>query len=300
MLRRCPIWRSTRGRVGTAAFSSTMTPEPAEISLDRARFAAASAAEVGLLRFRDGQPLLTLPEALEIFRMGTNPGQRLCLDIKDYGFEERHVDHVRAAGLEDRVYYISWIPQVLLRLAELKVRSPLFLSHANLLCWGRPAGILEAALGDRILRLSQYVVIGKNRATSGLGALGQGYQHMLVCRELPGLLLDVLLASRGGICVHRLLGRRRLREYCSRHGLRLWLFSVRTFEQFRRDAAGPEVDVVFCDDAPSILKRLGRETVGRPPWPAGAQAASRREMSRGSAVWLSRRPRRSLPHGYRG
>lgn len=220
-----------------------------------ARFAGSNAAELELLRYSDGASLLSLADTLARFRRHAGRDQKLCIDLKDHGFEEVHLQLVRDAGLEERVCFISWIPQSLLRLAELGTRSPLILSHCNLLAWGSLGRPLVSLLRNRVLRFGHYVLIGADRATSDLGAFAHGFQHAVLCRELPEPLLGALRG--GGICVHRSLLGRALVDYCRENRLQLWLFSVKTVGDYLRYAEHPGVDVVFSDDAPGILSHLG-------------------------------------------
>ena len=219
-------------------------------------FARSSAAQIDQLRFINDEPLLTLKEALQRFQHRTLPNQILCLDVKDYGFEEKHLRLVRDAGLDDHVYFVSWIPQTLLRLHELGVETPLFLSHWNLTAWGGRGRLLTALLRDKMVALGRHVIQGANRAATDLGGWRHGYTHTLVCRDVPDPLRSTLSACGGGLCVHRSLYDEALATYCLQHGLKLWLYAVNTPHQYAHDAALPAVDVVFSDDAPGVLDVL--------------------------------------------
>lgn len=219
-------------------------------------FARSPAAQLDQLLFINDEPLLTLQTALQRFQNRTFSDQRLCLDVKDYGFEEKHLQLVRNAGLDDHVYFISWIPQTLLRLHELGVETPLFLSHSNLTAWGKPGRLLTALLRDKMFALGSYVIQGANRATSDLGRWRHGYNHALVCQQLPDPLLAIMASSGGGLCVHRSLYDEALARYCLQHGLKLWLYAVNTPHQYAHDAALPAVDVVFSDDASGVFEAL--------------------------------------------
>lgn len=213
-------------------------------------------AEIDRLRFVNGEPLLSLQAALERFQQRAFSDQRLCLDVKDYGFEEVHLRLVRDAGLDDHVYFASWIPQTLLRLHALGAKTPLFLSHWNLTTWGTAGRLLTSLLRDTSVALGSHVVHGANRATAELRARRHGYHHKLVCQDVPDPLRSILSARGGGLCVHRSLFGEALAAYCRRHGLALWLYAVRTPDQFLRYARHSAVDGVFCDEAPAILDAL--------------------------------------------
>lgn len=208
------------------------------------------------ITFADGQPLLGLDQLLDYFSSHAKPDTLLCLDIKDCGYENEHLEAVRQAGLEPRVIFISWIPQTLRRLADLGARSPLILSHLNLASWGLAGAVLERILARRRLRLDRYVLFGKSRTSEPLGMLSHGFQHALVCRSLPDDLTAILTRSGGGVCVPVWLVSGRLIRYCRSLRLHLWVYSVNAAGPFRRYAAMEGIDVVFCDSASAVIGTL--------------------------------------------
>ena len=218
-------------------------------------FATTAANDLVQVRYPNGDAILSLGDALEIFSARAGGGQVFCIDIKDYGFEEKYLEMVRAAELESRVCFISWIPQTLLRLHELGTIAPLVLSCCNLLQLGLIGRILDALVANLRLRVGWIVFLGRNKAASGLGSLSHGFQHGFFCRRLPEPLLTVLQSSRGGICVQRRLAGARLIGYCRETRLQLWVFSARTIEEYLDDAR-PGIDVVFCDDAPAVINAV--------------------------------------------
>lgn len=197
--------------------------------------------------------LLTLDAALDLVRSSGSPDQRLCIDVKDCGFERQHVDAVSRAGLEDRVVWVSWIPQVLARLSRM-APGPLFLSHTNLLQYPVLARVARPWRRS-IRRWGPFVLQGEARHGDELEHLAHGYQHSLVCDGLPSNLADTLARSGGGVCLHYLLGGARVGEFCRDRGLRLWLFTARNPGHFLRLARRDDVDVVFSDDARAVLAR---------------------------------------------
>jgi glycerophosphoryl diester phosphodiesterase len=219
-------------------------------------FATTYAKDLSRVRHRNGEAILKLRETLEIFVSRSRPGQKLCLDIKDFGFEESYLQMVREANLESRVCFVSWIPQTLLRLAELQTTAPLILSCCNLLQLGPVGAALERLLANCRLRLGWIVILGRNQATSPLGALAHGFQHGYFCRRIPTPLRQALAGNHGGICVHRRLAGQKLTDYCRDSGLQVWVFSTETTEQYLRYASTPGIDVVFCDDAPTVIEGL--------------------------------------------
>jgi hypothetical protein len=224
-------------------------------------FARTYAKDLAAVRHPNGEAILSLREALRIFSFHSRPGQKLCIDIKDFGFEEGCLQMVREANLESRVCFVSWIPQTLLRLSELHTTASLVLSCCNLLKLGPIGTALDYLLANRCVRLGWIVILGRNKAASHLGSLAHGFQHAFFCRRVPTPLEKVLTSSGGGICVnHRQVGRK-LIKYCRDSGLQLWVFSAGTTQQFVRYASNPGIDVVFCDDVPTVIKDLSQDVI---------------------------------------
>lgn len=216
----------------------------------RLRFAVNGAHALAAARHPNGEPLLRLEDALRIFSGRTHQAQRLCLDIKDHGFEQEHLRLVQRAGLESHTHFISWIPQTLVQLSRLGAQSPLLLSHANLLQYPLLAAVTRPWRRS-VRRFGRFVLMGRDRHEDELDGLRHGYQHSLVCERLPESLLHMLAGSGGGICVHYALAGRRLGDFCSEHGLQLWVFTARGPAHFTRLAARRDIAVVFTDDAPA-------------------------------------------------
>lgn len=63
------------------------------------------------LKYRTGEKLLSLKKALSVFKKRKYSDQKLCIDIKDYGFEKEHLQLVRDYHLEENVIFVSWIPR---------------------------------------------------------------------------------------------------------------------------------------------------------------------------------------------
>lgn len=218
----------------------------------RPHFARLDGARVGATRYPSGEPLLDLEEALSIFRGRRHERQRLCIDMKDCGFEREHVRLVERYGLVDRTSWMSWVPSSLKRLHRLGAR-PLVLAYCNLMRLSIMGQWLHDSLARLDVRLLHLVLRGAERAGAEPGH-AHGFQHGLVCAELPPELAALLRESGGGICVHRSLLSDRLVGYCRDAGLQLWLFRVGTVAAYARIAANAGVHAVFCDVAPAVLQ----------------------------------------------
>ena len=209
---------------------------------------------VGQLRYRDGQRILSLRHALEYFKENTGHGMTLCIDIKDYGFEEDHLSLVHGFNLQKRVCFVSWIPQTLIRLFELDPSIPLILSHVNLSRFGTLGGALVKLFSHRVITLGPLVLMGSKTAENPITPYSKGYQHGYISTSLPEKVIRILQSSRGGICVHKYLVNKTLMTYCRENDIALWIFSVKTRKGFLKYAQKEGIDVVFCDDVSSILR----------------------------------------------
>lgn len=73
-----------------------------------------------------------MPTADALFESAAAHANRTCrllVDIKDYGFEEEINALIHLHGLDSRTVYVSWVPNVLYKMAEIAPHIPLCLSH---------------------------------------------------------------------------------------------------------------------------------------------------------------------------
>jgi hypothetical protein len=225
-------------------------------NIGRYRFKETESSFIDKLRYINGEPPLTLKNALKLFKGRKYGHQKLCIDIKDYGFEKEHFEMVKKAYLEDHVYFISWIPQTLIRLYELGGRMPLILSHWNIIKLGAIGSFISKVVDEKIIRFSSFVIIGERSISKPLGSLEQGFQHTLICQRLPNDILNILLSTKGGICIHCSMLGDKVLEYCRENNLRLWIFSVDKVKDYVKYASNTFIDVIFCENADFIFKAL--------------------------------------------
>ena len=102
-------------------------------------FYCSDSVDLRKVKYSNGEHLLLLENALEMFSDKAKRNQKLCIDIKDYGYEEKYLNLVKSIGIESKVCFISWIPQTILRFYSLACESKLVLAHFNLLKLG-PVG----------------------------------------------------------------------------------------------------------------------------------------------------------------
>jgi hypothetical protein len=222
---------------------------------DRPYFASVDGAAIRKLRYQTGESLLELDDCLRLFREQSHATQRLCIDMKDFGYEKEHVAIVRRHGLDDRVAWLSWIPLSLSRIREAGATGPLVLAHCNLAGFGAAGSFVEAAFASASVRVSRLVLRGVRQEAPPV-SLGLGFQHGMICTRLPERVERLLRESGGGVCVHRSLVSRPLMQYCRSSGLQLWVFKVATVSAYARYAAHEDVSIVFCDDAPAVLRSI--------------------------------------------
>jgi glycerophosphoryl diester phosphodiesterase len=198
--------------------------------------------------------ILRLDEALDAVAKVIAPDQRLCLDIKDCGFEQDHVDLVEHYDLAGNTVFISWIPQTLQRLHEISSIFPLILGHINLQFLRIGSDLVERLIGERELRLFDFILLGPRSLTRTM-AHTVGFQHGLLCAELPEPYIRLLQDSGGGICVPHICLCDRLDAWCVSHHLRQWVFTVNNETRYGQLVDRKAIDVVFTDDPIGIALR---------------------------------------------
>ncbi len=209
------------------------------------------------VRYGTGEPLLPFNCLLAHFKPYASKGRLLYIDIKDYGFEEEHLSAVRSYNLEESVAFVSWIPQTLLKLSELGTSAPLFLSHVNLHKLGKGGRFLSRILENTRFRFFNQIITGTAKtSTPPPDRWAAGYQHTLICTDLPSPFPGILSQNNGGICVSCNDCAPALLDYCERNTLNLLVFSVSTTKEFLKYANLPGIQKVFCDNAPNVYNEL--------------------------------------------
>jgi len=207
--------------------------------------------------YPDGSSLVRLNTVLSIFSDQANSNRYLYIDIKDSGYEQEHLELVYKHSLEKHIIWVTWMPQCCLALWSLDKTIPIVLSHWNTHTLGSLGQWLSNRLANGMSSFGNYVRIGANRYNSPLGKFSCGYQHSLVCYELPDELEKVLTESRGGICVHTSVAGPRLYSYCKRVGLKLQVFSANSLRAFNSLSSIEDVDMIYCNEKIGRLFRTG-------------------------------------------
>lgn len=206
--------------------------------------------------FANGEKILTLDKALEIFADLRSDDQILCIDIKDYGFEKRYLKEVRYYGLENNVSFISWIPQTLIQLHKIGSKAPLIFSHWNIIIFKKVGKLISEIIKNKIFRFSYYVILGNQTFMKPLKFYSHGYQYGYICQEIPDKIAHILLNTRGGVCIPLSMINNQVIEYFTKKKLRLWVFNTKGTEQFLKYASVKDIEVVFCDNAAKVYSDI--------------------------------------------
>ncbi len=181
-----------------------------------------------------------MPEADHLFDIAArhpNNTASFLIDIKDLGFEVEINALVHLAGLQDRSVYVSWIPEVLYRLHDMAPDIPLCLSH-----WcEQPNDTIRAlhhvdeAIEGHIPRISNPYIHGQRRG-------------WYVSGGLKGEMLDILVASKGSVCVPQDMISRPLSDYYHAHGLQVSAFSFIDWPTIKAFDDNFDIDLYFIDN----------------------------------------------------
>lgn len=141
---------------------------------------------------RLGGTFAHMPTADALFEAASQHDNKamLLIDIKDFGFEAEINALVHLHHLQNRATYVSWVPNVLYRMSEIASHIPLCLSH-----WSQnPSEAVRAvhevhdAQNGHIPRLDADYIHGERSGWFVNGAL-------------QGELRDLIIASKGSVCV---------------------------------------------------------------------------------------------------
>lgn len=197
----------------------------------------------------------SLESVLQLAHEYMQPFQKLCIDIKDFGFEQQHLGLVNQYELMANTVFVSWIPQSLVALHRLAPGCALILSHINLAFSPLLTSIARAILGNKEIRLLDFVVMAESGAYKALKHR-VGFQHGLIVDYLHEDLVDILKASGGGICVPKFSLNERLDHWCQENNLQQWVFTVNERKVFHDLSDKPSINVIFTDKPYQVADQL--------------------------------------------
>lgn len=168
----------------------------------------------------------------------SNQNARLWLDIKDAGFEADLHAQVCAHTLDERITYISWLPEVLYALRLMAPHIPLYFSH-----WPKPPAHATARL-HKVFQATNHQIPPPNNPQRIQGnRIGW---H--VPSPLQGEFLDLLQVSQGGIFVPQsMLDATFVKAYRDCH-IHIGTFAYMETETLLADDQKYKLDYYMIDD----------------------------------------------------
>ncbi len=166
-----------------------------------------------------------------------NNTAKLLVDIKDYGFEVEIDALIRAHGLQNRTVYVSWLPNVLYRMAEIAPDIPLCLSHwpQNPDKHTRKKHIVHNAPDGRIEHLPTDYIHGERSGWFVQGGL-KGYLRMKIRQ------------SGGSVCLPvNMLERDLIKDY-QNEGIEVSAFSFVDWDTIDQFETAYGLDLYFIDN----------------------------------------------------
>lgn len=188
----------------------------------------------------------SLGAVLQLIREHIQPFQKLCIDIKDFGFEKQHLELIDDYDLTSQTVFISWIPQTIVRLHRLAPDSELIFSHINLAFSPLLTAMANGLFCRKEIRLLDFIVMGQKGA-GGVLKHQVGYQHGLFVDYLPNDLVHILQSCGGGICVPNFSLCNQLDNWCLENNLQQWVFTINEPHAFQALNDRPSVNVIFTD-----------------------------------------------------
>lgn len=223
------------------------------------------------LRKRD-ERIAPLGAVLETVRSAKHV--ELWIDIKDFGLEHEYVEAVVSLDLRDRVRFISWIPEVIIRLHHVDSAARLGFSYAccgshlrvlSLLrtvavCFRRQSRPLAAnwrfgRLADVCATIPHFHPLGREIRNELETPFTVGFNHAHLIPGIPrGELLACLTNGRGAIGMFPRQATPSVVAEAKELGLSVFVYSVNNRRQLSRIVGRSPVDVVFSNDSDLVTE----------------------------------------------
>lgn len=177
-----------------------------------------------------------MPSAEALFEMAgrhDNKTAKLLVDIKDAGFETEIVSLVHLHDLQDRVVYVSWVPEALYAIHEMSPEAELCLSH-----WCQKP--------NNMIRAKHKVFEAKS---GHIPKSGRGYIH----GETSGWFVDGPLKGRmreivSSVCVPQDMATAGLVADYHASGIQVSTFSYIVWDHIMDHDDSMKIDLYFIDD----------------------------------------------------
>lgn len=187
-----------------------------------------------------GGRFTTIPSAEDLFNAAAshvNKQARFLIDIKDAGFEDEIHALVMAAGLGERVTYVSWVPEALYQIHAIAPDVPLCLSH-----WCKNPNVLIRAHHTVYTANKGIIAQGPERRIHGLRS---GYY---VDEGLRGHLRDILIKTGGSVCVPQDMVSAELVADYHADGITVSTFSYVDWDAIEAHNDRMNIDLYFIDN----------------------------------------------------
>lgn len=181
-----------------------------------------------------------IPTAEALFELAGQHGNKdakLLIDIKDAGFETEIHALVCQNRLQNRVVYVSWVPNALYAMHEIAPDIPLCLSHwcQNPPDIARAVHKVHTSENGHVPRLEQTHIHGER---SGWYIEG----------GVQGELRDMLKRTSGSVCVPQFMVTRELVDAYHADGIEVSAFSYVTWPDIRAHEKEFNIDLYFIDN----------------------------------------------------
>ena len=174
--------------------------------------------------------IMTLSEALDLFKSKMRAESRIFIDIKDYGEENQILNEIKIRALEGNVIIVSWLPEVLFAVHNLEPEIPLCFSHnfirSKLLfnvmklitnrssmlksIASRLASVIKPAFADELNNIEFFFEDYNKRENQPAVIMSdkRDFEHTLN-GPVKGRLLEIIDYSKGFVCIqYRMLDQR--------------------------------------------------------------------------------------------
>ena len=180
---------------------------------------------------------------LDVFSKRANRSQILMIDVKDYGFEQLHLNLVGKYNLQKNIIWVSWIPQTLIEIDKISPDSTKILSFV-------PVNDAFASITKNItikkIPFINVVLIGKDYFNKDLKNHAYGFQHAYLSAQLNQRLITLLAKNGGGVCISKKILTKNQLDFNKLHGLKTAVFSAQDRNEYNA-LSKKGVDIIFCD-----------------------------------------------------
>lgn len=189
---------------------------------------------------------------IEAWSQSDNKLTKLCIDIKDFGCEEGLISILKKHQFNSPTYYITWIPETIFKLYELKVKNIYFSYYPtnNFLLKNLFSTFPKLTI---IAKPTYYHLTGVDYKLKNYPEHELGYQRVIVTKEVPEEIAKILVATNGGVCIEKKFISPGYLQQLKDKNFNIWVFGLKNNSDYYTLAENELIDVVFCEDAKSVL-----------------------------------------------